>query len=135
MPTLFQNPFFCVAMRFILHIINPHFFFVKENEEIFVSPERTVGFRHYVKRITLESILRFFIKFRLFFAIFVLLLPYFILSLSCPYLVLILSLSCSYLVLILSLSCFDIENGVGFAVFVLKIAAEKYTYARREGRN
>ena len=100
-------------MRFILHIINPHFFFVKENEEIFVSPERTVGFRHCGKRITLESILRFFIKFRLFFAIFVLLSPY----------------------VILSLSCFDIENGVGFAVFVLKIAAEKYTYARREGRN
>ena len=44
-------------------------------------------------------------------------------------------LSCPYLVLILSLSCFAIENGVGFAVFVLKIAAEKYTYARREGRN
>lgn len=36
---------------------------------------------------------------------------------------------------ILFLSCFAIENGVGFAVFVLKIAAEKYTYARREGRN
>lgn len=117
MPTLFQNPFFCVAMRFILHIINPHFFFVKENEEIFVSPERTVGFRHYGKRITLESILRFFIKFRLFFAIFRLVFTIF------------------YLVLILSLSCFAIENGVGFAVFVLKIAAEKYTYARREGRN
>lgn len=113
MPTLFQNPFFCVAMRFILHIINPHFFFVKENEEIFVSPERTVGFRHCGKRITLESIMRFFIKFRLFLLFFVLLLPYFILSLS----------------------CFAIENGVGFAVFVLKIAAEKYTYARREGRN
>lgn len=117
MPTLFQNPFFCVAMRFILHIINPHFFFVKENEEIFVSPERTVGFRHCGKRIILESILRFFIKFRLFFAIFRLAFTIF------------------YLVLILSLSCFDIENGVGFAVFVLKIAAEKYTYARREGRN
>ncbi len=117
MPTLFQNPFFCVAMRFILHIINPHFFFVKENEEIYVSPERTVGFRHCGKRITLESILRFFIKFCLFFAIFRLAFTIF------------------YLVLILSLSCFDIENGVGFAVFVLKIAAEKYTYARREGRN
>lgn len=121
MPTLFQNPFFCVAMRFILHIINPHFFFVKENEEIFVSPERTVGFRHCGKRITLESILRFFIKFRLFFCYFS----------SCFYHI----LSCPYLVLILSLSCFAIENGVGFAVFVLKIAAEKYTYARREGRN
>ena len=124
MPTLFQNPFFCVAMRFILHIINPHFFFVKENEKIFVSPERTVGFRHCGKRLTLESILRFFIKFRLFFAIFRLAFTIFFLSLSCP-----------YLVLILSLSCFAIENGVGFAVFVLKIAAEKYTYARREGRN
>lgn len=110
MPTLFQNPFFCVAMRFILHIINPHFFFVKENEKIFVSPERTVGFRHCGKRITLESTLRFFIKFRLFFAIF-------------------------RLAFTIFLSCFAIENGVGFAVFVLKIAAEKYTYARREGRN
>lgn len=30
---------------------------------------------------------------------------------------------------------FAIENGVGFAVFVLKIGAEKYIYARREGRN
>ena len=132
MPTLFQNPFFCVAMRFILHIINPHFFFVKENEEIFVSPERTVGFRHCGKRITLESILRFFIKFRLFFAIFCFLLFFvFCYFSSCFYHI----LSCPYLVLILSLSCFAIENGVGFAVFVLKIAAEKYTYARREGRN
>ena len=70
MPTLFQNPFFCVAMRFILHIINPHFFFVKENEEIFVSPERTVGFRYYGKRITFESILRFFITFCLLLLLF-----------------------------------------------------------------
>lgn len=114
MPTLFQNPFFCVAMRFILHIINPQFFFVKENEEIFVSPERTVGFRYYGKRITFESILRFFIKFCLLFATFS----------SCFYHI----LSCFYLV-------FAIENDVRFAVFVLKIAAEKYTYARREGRN
>lgn len=97
MPTLFQNPFFCVAMRFILHIINPYFFFVKENEEIFVSPERTVGFRHCGKRITLESILRFFIKFRLFFAIFRLAFTIF-------YLVLILFLSCLYLVLPLKMA-------------------------------
>ena len=79
--------------------------------------------------------LKVFCVFLLNFVCFLLFSSCFYHILSCPYLVLILSLSCPYLVLILSLSCFDIENGVGFAVFVLKIAAEKYTYARREGRN
>lgn len=76
------------------------------------------------KGLPLKAFCVFLLNFVCFLLFFVLLLPYFILSLSC-----------SYLVLILSLSCFAIENGVGFAVFVLKIAAEKYTYARREGRN
>lgn len=76
------------------------------------------------KGLPLKVFCVFLLNFVCFLLFFVLLLPYFILSLSC-----------SYLVLILSLSCFAIENGVGFAVFVLKIAAEKYTYARREGRN
>lgn len=59
----------------------------------------------------------------------------FLLNFVCFLLFFVLLLPCPYLVFILSLSCFAIENGVGFAVFVLKIAAEKYTYARREGRN
>ncbi len=65
------------------------------------------------KRLPLKVFCVFLLNFVCFLLFFVLLLPYFILSLS----------------------CFAIENGVGFAVFVLKIAAEKYTYARREGRN
>lgn len=65
------------------------------------------------------------------FCVFLLNFVCFLLFLSCFYHILF----CPYLVFILSLSCFAIENGVGFAVFVLKIAAEKYTYARREGRN
>ena len=76
------------------------------------------------KGLPLKVFCVFLLNFVCFLLFFVLLFPYFILSLSCP-----------YLVFILSLSCFAIENGVGFAVFVLKIAAEKYTYARREGRN
>lgn len=65
------------------------------------------------KELPLKVFCVFLLRFAYFLLLFVLLLPYFILSLS----------------------CFAIENGVGFAVFVLKIAAEKYTYARREGRN
>lgn len=65
------------------------------------------------KGLPLKAFCVFLLNFVCFLLFFVLLLPYFILSLS----------------------CFDIENGVGFAVLVLKIAAEKYTYARREGRN
>ncbi len=72
------------------------------------------------KGLPLKVFCAFLLNFVCFLLFFVLLLPYFILSLSCSYLVFIL---------------FDIENGVGFAVFVLKIAAEKYTYARHEGRN
>ena len=65
------------------------------------------------KGLPLKVFCVFLLNFVCFLLFFVLLLPYFILSLS----------------------CFAIENGVGFAVLVLKIAAEKYTYARREGRN
>lgn len=65
------------------------------------------------KGLPLKAFCVFLLNFVCFLLFFVLLLPYFILFLS----------------------CFAIENGVGFAVFVLKIAAEKYTYARREGRN
>lgn len=59
----------------------------------------------------------------------------FLLNFVCFFAIFRLAFTIFYLVLILFLSCFAIENGVGFAVFVLKIAAEKYTYARREGRN
>ena len=65
------------------------------------------------KGLPLKVFCAFLLNFVCFLLFFVLLLSYFILFLS----------------------CFAIENGVGFAVFVLKIAAEKYTYARREGRN
>lgn len=65
------------------------------------------------KGLPLKVFCVFLLNFVCFLLFFVLFLPYFILFLS----------------------CFAIENGVGFAVFVLKIAAEKYTYARREGRN
>lgn len=65
------------------------------------------------KGLPLKAFCVFLLNFVCFLLFFVLLLSYFILFLS----------------------CFAIENGVGFAVFVLKIAAEKYTYARREGRN
>lgn len=59
----------------------------------------------------------------------------FLLNSACFFAIFRLAFTIFYLLFILSLSCFAIENGVGFAVFVLKIAAEKYTYARREGRN